>query len=121
MDVISMTMFMLITDGVNSVFKSDAAFSLFKVWQNCKRDNQFENYHQELRWCAKNLVNYKGLREWNMLVTEIKQRLDYLGIVDIPRQTELNEDIKPLIMKVTVSLPVFELKMIRLFLFVVRG
>lgn len=47
-----------------------------------------------------NLVSLKGLREWNMLVTEIKQRLEFMNIRTIPKQEQLRHDEGPLILKV---------------------
>lgn len=70
------------------------------MWQSLKRDNQFDNYRAELQWCVKNLVNFKGLREWQLLVTEITQRLEHLNITNIQGQMHLNQDEKPLILKV---------------------
>lgn len=77
-----------------------ACLNLYRVWQGCKRDNKFENFYAENRWCKMNLVSLKGLREWNMLVTEIKQRLEFMNIRTIPKQEQLRHDEGPLILKI---------------------
>ncbi|XP_057664799.1 probable ATP-dependent RNA helicase spindle-E [Diorhabda carinulata] len=77
-----------------------ALLNLYQVWQAYKRDNHFESIQKENRWCAMNLVSLKGLREWHMLVNEIKQRLDFLNIRQIDRQIQLRHDEKPLILKI---------------------
>ncbi|CAG9820352.1 unnamed protein product [Phaedon cochleariae] len=77
-----------------------ALLNLYQVWQSCKRENHFDSFQSELRWCSMNLVSLKGLREWNLLVIEIKQRLDFLNIKSIPGQIHLKHDEKPLIIKI---------------------
>lgn len=77
-----------------------ALLNLYQVWQAYKRDNHFETIQKENRWCTMNLVSLKGLREWHMLVNEIKQRLEFLNIQQIHRQIHLGHDERPLILKI---------------------
>ncbi|KAG5889433.1 hypothetical protein JTB14_032766 [Gonioctena quinquepunctata] len=77
-----------------------ALLNLYQVWQAYKRDNLFDNHHSELRWCNINLVSLRGLREWHLLVDEIKQRLDHMKISPIRGQIHLGPDERPLVLKI---------------------
>ncbi|KAJ8936602.1 hypothetical protein NQ314_012217 [Rhamnusium bicolor] len=79
-----------------------ALLNLFQVWQSYKRENHFENWQAEHRWCSLNLVSLKGLKEWNLLVTEMKQRLEHLNIKATtgPGRVVLSHVEKPLILKI---------------------
>ncbi|KAJ8973120.1 hypothetical protein NQ317_011048 [Molorchus minor] len=82
-----------------------ALLNLYNVWQSYRRDNPFENVQAELQWCRLNLVSLKGLREWNLLVTEIKQRLESLHIKETtgPGRIALSHIDRPLILKVIIA------------------
>ncbi|XP_074032862.1 tudor domain containing 9 protein spindle E isoform X2 [Leptinotarsa decemlineata] len=77
-----------------------ALLNLFQVWQSCKRENQFDNFQSEHRWCSMNLVSYRGLREWSLLVNEISQRLGQLNIAAMPNQVQLGPDERALVLKI---------------------
>ncbi|XP_050500207.1 probable ATP-dependent RNA helicase spindle-E isoform X2 [Diabrotica virgifera virgifera] len=79
-----------------------ALLNLYQVWQTCKADGSFD-VHGERQWCSKNLVSLKGLREWQQMVKEINQRLEFLNIKQIHGQTELQIDEKPLVLKMIIA------------------
>lgn len=56
----------------------------------------------ELEWCQRNLVSLKGLKEWQLLVTEIQQRLDRMQIKETvgPGKVHLSNTEKPTVLKV---------------------
>ncbi|KAJ8924323.1 hypothetical protein NQ315_007116 [Exocentrus adspersus] len=79
-----------------------ALLNLYQVWRTCHRDNQFKNHQAEQTWCNLNLVSLKGLREWNLLVTELNTRLERMNIRETtgPAKILLSHIEKPLILKV---------------------
>ncbi|KAF5272439.1 hypothetical protein FQA39_LY07907 [Lamprigera yunnana] len=51
---------------------------LYEVWQRKKRMNM--SVKDEKEWCAKNFVSQRSLREWSILLKEVKERLDRMHI-----------------------------------------
>lgn len=45
-----------------------------------RRDHKFRNINEEISWCKLNYLNLKGLREWEILIKEITQRLRKMHI-----------------------------------------
>ncbi|XP_066262393.1 probable ATP-dependent RNA helicase spindle-E [Euwallacea similis] len=82
-----------------------ALLNLYSVWQRLNRENAFASKSQESDWCRRNLVNLKGLREWHLLVTEIKQRLEWMQIKDTvgPGKVVLSNIEKPTVLKVVMA------------------
>lgn len=60
-----------------------ALLNLYKVYSSYKKENHFDSIASEQAWCAKNFVSYRGLREWNILITEIKARLRHFQIIEM--------------------------------------
>ncbi|KAL3288338.1 hypothetical protein HHI36_002786 [Cryptolaemus montrouzieri] len=81
-----------------------ALLNLYNVWQSYRRDGAFRRVHEEYAWCKANLVNLKGLREWQLLITEIKARLKRFGIEETsgPAKVNLTAFEKPTILKVII-------------------
>ncbi|XP_030761090.1 probable ATP-dependent RNA helicase spindle-E [Sitophilus oryzae] len=94
---------LLWADGSNSDLI--ALLNLYTVWQNLKRENAFQNQRQELEWCHRNLVSLKGLKEWHLLVTEIRERLTRLEIKETagPGKVVLSRIEKPTVLKVVMA------------------
>lgn len=81
-----------------------ALYNLYSVWQNYKRENNFDAATSEANWCKLNYVSLKGLREWHVLVTEIKNRLANLKITNTTGscRTHYTDKEKPIILKVII-------------------
>ncbi|KAL1512681.1 hypothetical protein ABEB36_002237 [Hypothenemus hampei] len=94
---------MLWSDGSSSDLI--ALLNLYFVWQARKRDNAFANQKEELAWCQRNLVSLKGLREWQLLVNEIRLRLNYLDLKETvgPGKVYLTETEKPTVLKIVMA------------------
>ncbi|XP_060520924.1 probable ATP-dependent RNA helicase spindle-E [Cylas formicarius] len=82
-----------------------ALLNLYTVWVNLKRENAFASHREEMFWCRTNLVSLKGLKEWNLLIMEIKQRLERMEIkeTDGPGKVTLGDTEKPMVLKVIVA------------------
>ncbi|XP_050300294.1 probable ATP-dependent RNA helicase spindle-E [Anthonomus grandis grandis] len=82
-----------------------ALLNLYGVWKNLIRENSFQSHREELQWCQRNLVSLKGLREWNLLITEIKERLNRLQLKETsgPGKVELSIVEKPTVLKVVMA------------------
>ncbi|KAF7278535.1 hypothetical protein GWI33_008239 [Rhynchophorus ferrugineus] len=94
---------LLWADGSNS--DQIAFLNLYTVWQNLRREGTFSSNRKELEWCQRNLVNLKGLREWQLLVTEIKQRLSKINIKETVGSGKvlLTNVEKPTVLKVVIA------------------
>lgn len=57
-----------------------AHFNLFKVFKHNKRKRFFNNRREEQLWGQKHFVSLRSLAEWEMLIQEIHERLQFLGI-----------------------------------------
>lgn len=81
-----------------------ALLNLYNVWQSMKRENNFENVNSEKRWCTTNFVSLKGLREWHILVTEVKERLAQMRITNITgtSRTLYSDKEKAIILKIII-------------------
>ncbi|XP_044263984.1 probable ATP-dependent RNA helicase spindle-E [Tribolium madens] len=78
--------------------------NLYNVWLNMKRENAFSSSHAEISWCKKNFVNFKGLREWDILIREVHSRLKRLKIQQLtgPASIPLSIVEKPTVLKVII-------------------
>lgn len=78
--------------------------NLYRVWNRNKRTNAFVNYRGEQEWARKNFLSVRNLKEWSLLINEIKARLTKLGIVDTvgPDRVILNQSETSLFMKVVI-------------------
>ncbi|KAK9877509.1 hypothetical protein WA026_018618 [Henosepilachna vigintioctopunctata] len=81
-----------------------ALLNLYKVWQACRRDGAFKQPREEFAWCKANLVSLKGLREWQLLISEIQSRLRKLGIEETsgPARVNLSSRERVIILKVII-------------------
>lgn len=61
------------------------------------------NSREERDWCAKNFVSSRSLNEWNILVKEIKDRLEQMNIMpsNDPGRVVLTDTEIPMIIKVS--------------------
>jgi len=59
-----------------------ATLNVYKAWQNEKANRRLNNYDAERHWAQRNGVQAKILRELHVLVNEITQRLQQLGITE---------------------------------------
>ncbi|CAG9770070.1 unnamed protein product [Ceutorhynchus assimilis] len=82
-----------------------ALLNLYSVWENLHRENCFSIRKLEVDWCHRNLISIKGLREWKLLITEIKSRLERLRIRETGGQSRvhLSESEKPTVLKVIMA------------------
>ncbi|CAH0550541.1 unnamed protein product [Brassicogethes aeneus] len=76
--------------------------TLYNVWNSFQRENRFQNMSEAVAWCRKNYVSFKGMKEWTLLISEIKSRLNSFNIVDTggQRRRNLTETEKPTVLKV---------------------
>lgn len=78
---------------------SDAVF--WQVWRHYEKTGYFKSEaRSEKKFCDRNFINEKGLREANELVTEIKGRLKDKNIVQDDGLAIWSEEQRPLVLKV---------------------
>lgn len=60
--------------------------------------------NEEYAWCKKNFVNLKGLREWDVLIKEINNRLKRFNIEKATgaNRVQLSPTEKPIILKIII-------------------
>lgn len=57
-----------------------ALLNLYKVWEQNKRRNAFAVGTGEKGWLKQNYLSIRAMREWKILINEITERLNRLGI-----------------------------------------
>lgn len=78
-----------------------AYLHVYKVWTKFRKTNVFKNHQAEKLWARKNYLSLRALKEWNHLITEIRQRLERLGIKDPESPTvTISKDARYTILKI---------------------
>lgn len=79
-----------------------ALLNLYKVWERNKQTNAFNMGAGENAWIRQNYLNARSLREWQILVKELTDRLEHMGIKETvgPEKIVLNSVESPLVIKV---------------------
>lgn len=74
----------------------------FQVWERNKQTNAFAVGSGESGWIRQNYLSARSLREWQILIKELTDRLESLGIKETvgPGKVVLKSIEVPLVLKV---------------------
>lgn len=76
----------------------------YRLWKKYQREKQHSNLHKEIIWCKENNLDYKNLREMELLINEIEQHLQKFKIQELPaNQPTWKEHEKIFVIKMCIA------------------
>lgn len=80
-----------------------AYLHVYVVWERNKYNNMFKTPGGERAWMKRNFLEPRVMREWKILVQEIKNRLQNIGIIEPihGREGNFTEQEKAMMLKVS--------------------